>query len=153
MADDMASNKICELKMQTLIERIEKIEEYEKSVQEAKMAQFSEAIMRFNFLLEKHEETIDKVMQETRDNRKENQRIHEERDRIMQSFATSLLEVSNSMTSLSSTVERLDNKITEMDSSMKVDLRLLLQKSVTQLLLGALSGGVFFMIMSYFSKK
>ena len=111
----------CTVQFKEIFRRLDTVERYNVEKQDEKIDKFSQAMIRYEVLFDKQNETIKSIMDKFDEYRRENIQTGRERDSVMRDMVESLNRVNDQLQSHDGKINDMVDKINSIDEKSKID--------------------------------
>ena len=115
-------NPECNMLFTVLSERLEKIEQHDKHEQDKEIHEIGKSLVKFELLFQSQNDTINKIMEEFTENRRENVKLHKEKDKVIQDLSKNITEISHSLEFVSKSQKDIIESIHNLSKSTKTSI-------------------------------
>ena len=146
----------CGLQFKEIFRRLGAVEKSDKDLQEGKIDKFTEAIIRYEMLFSKQEDTIKGIMDKFDEYRKENIEVGKQRDEVVKELSANvmktteeLVKINDQQKALSEKIEKISDDVKTANEKYKIDFQTIWKNIITTLITTGAIGFISFLIYAY----
>ena len=139
----------CTVQFKEIFRRLDTVERYNVEKQDEKIDKFSQAMIRYEVLFDKQNETIKSIMEQFDTYRKENIQTGKERDSVMRDMVESLNRVYDQLQSHDGKINNMVDKINSIDDKSKVDFLTIAKSAFILVVTGGFASFITYMFLMY----
>jgi len=146
----------CGLQFKEIFRRLDAVEKSDKELQEGKIDKFTEAIIRYEMLFNKQDETMKNIMDKFDEYRKENIEVGKQRDEVVKELSANvmktteeLVKINDQQKALSEKIEKISDDVKTANEKYKIDFQSIWKNVLTTLITTGTIGFISFLIYTY----
>ena len=146
----------CGLQFNEVFRRLDTMEKHEKELQEGKIDKFTEAIIRYEMLFTKQDDTMKSIMDKFDEYRKENIEVGKQRDEVVKELSANvmktteeLVKINDQQKALSEKIEKISDDVKTANEKYKIDFQAIWKNIITTLITTGAIGFISFLIYTY----
>ena len=146
----------CGLQFKEIFRRLDAVEKSDKDLQEGKIDKFTEAIIRYEMLFTKQDETMKNIMDKFDEYRKENIEVGKQRDLVVKELSDNvmkttqeLVKINDQQKAFSDKIEKISDDVKTANEKYKIDFQTIWKNVLTTLITTGTIGFISFLIYTY----
>ena len=146
----------CSHQFNEVYRRLNAVEKFDKDLQEGKIDKFTEAIIRYEMLFTKQDETMKNIMDKFDEYRKENIEVGKQRDEIVKELSANvmktteeLVKINDQQKAFSDKIEKISDDVKTANEKYKIDFQSIWKNVLTTLITTGTIGFISFLIYTY----
>lgn len=146
----------CGLQFKEIFRRLDTVEKSDKELQEGKIDKFTEAIIRYEMLFTKQDETIKGIMDKFDEYRRENVEVGKQRDLVVKELSDNvmkttqeLVKINDQQKAFSDKIEKISEDVKTANEKYKIDFQSIWKNVLTTLITTGTIGFISFLIYTY----
>lgn len=146
----------CGLQFKEIFRRLDTVEKSDKELQEGKIDKFTEAIIRYEMLFTKQDETIKGIMDKFDEYRRENVEVGKQRDLVVKELSDNvmkttqeLVKINDQQKAFSDKIEKISEDVKCANEKYKIDFQSIWKNVLTTLITTGTIGFISFLIYTY----
>ena len=146
----------CGLQFKEIFRRLDAVEKSDKDLQEGKIDKFTEAIIRYEMLFTKQDETMKNIMDKFDEYRKENIEVGKQRDEVVKELSANvmkttqeLVKINDQQKAFSDKIEKISDDVKTANEKYKIDFQTIWKNVLTTLITTGTIGFISFLIYTY----
>ena len=146
----------CGLQFNEIFRRLDAVEKSDKELQEGKIDKFTEAIVRYEMLFTKQDDTMKSIMDKFDEYRKENIEVGKQRDEVVKELSANvmktteeLVKINDQQKALSEKIEKISDDVKTANEKYKIDFIAIGKTVLTTLITTGTIGFISFLIYTY----
>lgn len=137
----------CTVQFKEIFRRLDTVERYNVEKQDGKIDKFSQAMIRYEVLFDKQNETIKSIMDKFDEYRRENIQTGRERDSVMRDMVESLNRVNDQLQSHDGKINDMVDKINSIDEKSKIDFLTIAKSAFVLVVTGGAASLITYMFL------
>ena len=146
----------CGIQFKEIFRRLDAVEKSDKELQEGKIDKFTEAIIRYEMLFSKQEDTIKGIMDKFDEYRRENVEVGKQRDEVIRELSANvmkttegLVKINDQQKALAEKIEKVSDDIKAVNEKTKIDYQVVGKNIFITLFTGSTVSFISFLIYTY----
>ena len=153
---EKSQRESCSVQFKEVFRRIDDLEKSDKDLHGGKIDKFTEAIIRYEILFGKQDETIKGIMDKFEEYRRENMEVCKERDDIVKELSKNvmktteeLVKINDHQNILAERIECISNEVKIANEKYKIDFQSIWKNVLTTIITSGMIGFISFLIYTY----
>ena len=146
----------CSHQFNEVFRRLDAVEKYDKDLQDGKLDTFTQAIVKFEVLFSKQDDTIKGIMDKFDEYRRENVEVGKQRDLVVKELSDNvmkttqeLVKINDQQKAFSDKIEKISDDVKTANEKYKIDFQSIWKNVLTTLITTGTIGFISFLIYTY----